>query len=91
MCSTTEPSAMPREGLARQWNQSSTVLNAVALAEGLVKGMGGEVDFRIEVGYPVLKNDVELTEKARLSAIAYLGESNVCDLVFEVSDPDFCI
>ena len=61
----------------------------VALAEGLVKGMGGEVDFRIEVGYPVLKNDPALTEKARFSAIAYLGESNVCDLDMRMTAEDF--
>jgi len=61
----------------------------VALAEGLVKGMGGEVDFRIEVGYPVLKNDTALTERARQSAIAYLGESNVFDLDMRMTAEDF--
>jgi metal-dependent amidase/aminoacylase/carboxypeptidase family protein len=47
------------------------------------------VDFRIEVGYPVLKNDTALTERARQSAIAYLGESNVFDLDMRMTAEDF--
>jgi amidohydrolase len=61
----------------------------VALAEGLVKGMGGEVDFRIEIGYPVLKNDEELTLRARERAIEYLGQDNVVDLDVRMTAEDF--
>jgi amidohydrolase len=61
----------------------------IALAEGLVKGMGGEVDFRIEVGYPVLKNDESLTMRARELAIEYLGSENVIDLDVRMTAEDF--
>jgi amidohydrolase len=61
----------------------------VALAEGLVKGMGGEVDFRIEVGYPVLKNDEALTLRAKERAIEYLGPDNVVDLDVRMTAEDF--
>ena len=60
-----------------------------ALAEGLVKGMGGEVDFRIEVGYPVLKNDESLTMRARELAVEYLGSDNVVDLDVRMTAEDF--
>jgi amidohydrolase len=61
----------------------------VALAEGLVKGMGGEVDFRIEVGYPVLKNDEALTLRSKELAAEYLGSENVVDLDVRMTAEDF--
>lgn len=61
----------------------------VALAEGLVKGMGGEVDFRIEVGYPVLKNDEKLTLRSKELATEYLGAENVVDLDVRMTAEDF--
>ena len=61
----------------------------VALAEGLVKGMGGTVDFRIEIGYPVLKNDEELTLRAKELAAAYVGMDNVVDLDVRMTAEDF--
>jgi amidohydrolase len=61
----------------------------IELAEGLVKGMGGEVDFRIEVGYPVLKNDETLTIRAKERAITYLGVDNVVDLEVRMTAEDF--
>jgi amidohydrolase len=61
----------------------------VALAEGLVKGMGGEVDFRIEVGYPVLKNDETLTLRSKELAAEYLGAENVVDLEVRMTAEDF--
>jgi amidohydrolase len=61
----------------------------IALAEGLVKGMGGEVDFRIEVGYPVLKNDETLTLRSKELAAEYLGAENVVDLDVRMTAEDF--
>jgi len=61
----------------------------VALAEGLVKGMGGEVDFRIEVGYPVLKNDETLTLRSKELAAEYIGAENVVDLDVRMTAEDF--
>jgi len=61
----------------------------VALAKGLVEGMGGEVDFRIEVGYPVVYNNPELTNEAKDAAIEYLGADNVVDLQRRTTAEDF--
>ncbi|MFM7725952.1 MAG: M20 family metallopeptidase [Flavobacteriales bacterium] len=61
----------------------------IELAGGLVTGMGGEVDFRIEIGYPVLKNDEALTIRAKDRAIAYLGVENVIDLDVRMTAEDF--
>jgi amidohydrolase len=60
-----------------------------ALAKGLVTGMGGEIDFRIEVGYPVLKNDEHLTDKSRELFIEYLGPDNVIPLDVRMTAEDF--
>ncbi|WP_373494051.1 M20 family metallopeptidase [Aquiflexum sp.] len=61
----------------------------VSIAKGIVEGMGGELDFDIKVGYPFLKNAEELTSRAQLSAIEYLGEENVEDLDIWMAAEDF--
>ncbi|MBK5284405.1 MAG: amidohydrolase, partial [Bacteroidia bacterium] len=59
------------------------------LAEKIAEGMGGKCDFRIERGYPVLKNDASLTSKLRVSAEDYLGKENVTDLEMWLAAEDF--
>lgn len=59
------------------------------LAESLVAGMGGQVEFRIERGYPVLHNDPEITQRCRAWAVDYLGASNVVDLDLRMTAEDF--
>jgi amidohydrolase len=59
------------------------------LAENIAEGMGGKCDFRIERGYPVLKNDAALTAKLRASAENYLGKENVTDLDMWMAAEDF--
>lgn len=59
------------------------------LASHLAQGMGGDVDFRIEVGYPVLVNEPELTAFSKRKAIEYLGEENVVDLDLRTTAEDF--
>ncbi len=61
----------------------------IKLANELVQSMGGEVDFRIDVGYPVLHNHEELTKKAKQKAIEYLGADNVIDLALRTTAEDF--
>lgn len=61
----------------------------VNLAKHLVQSMGGEVDFRIDVGYPVLHNHEELTKNAKQKAIEYLGLDNVIDLQLRTTAEDF--
>lgn len=86
------PSEVKLEGTFRtfdeRWRKDAHE-RMIALAEGLVKGMGGEVDFRIEVGYPVLKNDESLTLRAREMAVEYLGSENVVDLDVRMTAEDF--
>jgi amidohydrolase len=59
------------------------------LAEGLCESMGGSCDIDIKHGYPYLKNDPDLTERARAAAGAYLGEENVVDLDLWMGAEDF--
>ena len=59
------------------------------MAEGMAESMGGSCDFNIQVGYPFLKNEPELTERARQAAIAYMGKENVVDLDIWMAAEDF--
>ena len=49
----------------------------------------GACEFRIERGYPVLKNDEATTEKVRSIAQDYLGEENVEELPIRMTAEDF--
>jgi amidohydrolase len=59
------------------------------MATGLVEGMGASIDFRIEVGYPVVFNNPELTEKAIQLSKEFLGEANVVALDMRTTAEDF--
>lgn len=59
------------------------------LAFAIVEGMGGELDFRLEVGYPALINDDELTDQAKVAAIEFLGAENVVDIPIRMTAEDF--
>jgi metal-dependent amidase/aminoacylase/carboxypeptidase family protein len=51
--------------------------------------MGGTCEFEVRRGYPFLRNNPELTRKAKNAAIAYLGEENVVDLDIWLAAEDF--
>jgi len=59
------------------------------IAHGIVEGMGGELDFEIRKGYPFLKNEPEMTTRAKQAAQDYLGEENVLDLDIWMAAEDF--
>jgi amidohydrolase len=59
------------------------------LAHQLVASMGGELEFEIRKGYPVLVNDERLTTTARKNAVMFLGEENVVDLDIWMAAEDF--
>ncbi|GEO21096.1 M20 metallopeptidase family protein [Cyclobacterium qasimii] len=61
----------------------------VKIAKGIAEGMGGEVEFEIRSGYPFLKNEPELTQRAIDAAEAYLGKENVLDLDIWMAAEDF--
>ena len=86
------PNEVKLEGTFRTFSESwrkEAHVRMVQLAKGLVEGMGGEVDFRIEVGYPVVMNDEQLTHSAIEAAIEYLGEENVVPLDMRTTAEDF--
>jgi amidohydrolase len=55
----------------------------------LVEGRGGTVDANVEVGYPYLENDMDLTNRAKEKAVAFFGEENVIDLPLRMTGEDF--
>jgi amidohydrolase len=59
------------------------------LAEGIADAMGGQAIFEVLKGYPFLQNNPELTRKAKVAAIAYMGEENVVDLDLWMAGEDF--
>jgi amidohydrolase len=59
------------------------------MAEELAASMGGSCDFRVDVGYPFVYNDEQLTEFARAAAKEYLGDANVLDLEMRMTGEDF--
>jgi metal-dependent amidase/aminoacylase/carboxypeptidase family protein len=59
------------------------------MAQSIAESMGGSCDVFIDKGYPFLVNDAEVTEKARLAAIEYLGAEQVVDLDLRMTAEDF--
>ncbi len=53
------------------------------------QGMGGDCEVFIDKGYPFLVNDVELTERFRDQAAAYLGPEHVEELDLAMTAEDF--
>ena len=60
-----------------------------AMAESIALEMNGTCDFRIDLGYPFLVNDEQVTEKAKRGAIEYLGKENVEALDLRMTSEDF--
>ncbi len=86
------PNEVKLEGTFRTFNETwrkEAHQRMKSLAEQLVQSMGGEVEFIIDVGYPVLHNDEKLTNKSKQDAIAFLGKENVVDLEIRTTAEDF--
>jgi metal-dependent amidase/aminoacylase/carboxypeptidase family protein len=86
------PNEVKLEGTFRTFDENWRIeahQRMTKLAESLVEGMGGQVEFRIERGYPVLENHPELTLECKKMAIAYMGENNVVDLELRMTAEDF--
>lgn len=58
-------------------------------AEGLARAFGGECEVTIELGYPTLVNDENLTIKSKKAAETYLGADNVVELPIRMTAEDF--
>ncbi len=86
------PDEVKLEGTFRTMNEEwrSTAHKRIReQSEQLVQSMGGTIDVDIQVGYPYLENDPDLTEKARKKGISFLGEENVVDLPLRLTGEDF--
>ncbi|MEO6548878.1 MAG: M20 family metallopeptidase [Ferruginibacter sp.] len=59
------------------------------LSSDLVKSMGAEIDIRIDVGYPFVLNNEQLTASARSKAESYLGKENVEETELRMGAEDF--
>jgi len=56
---------------------------------GLVQAMGAEVDLHIDVGYPTVDNNPELTGNAWQLANEYMGDENVYETELRMGAEDF--
>jgi amidohydrolase len=59
------------------------------ISDQLTKSMGGSADLKIDVGYPYLENDVQLTQLARERATKILSNENIVDLELRLTGEDF--
>jgi len=55
----------------------------------LVTALGADVDIRIDVGYPFVYNDENLSAVAKASAAIYAGEENVSETELRMGAEDF--
>lgn len=86
------PDEVKLEGSFRTMNEDwrkEAHVRMKKIAEDVAKSMHGEVEFRIEHGYPFLVNDESATALARAAAEAYLGKENVVDLDRRMTAEDF--
>lgn len=58
-------------------------------ARNLVESMGAEADVLIDVGYPFVKNDIELSASARKLAEEFAGNENVWETELRMGAEDF--
>lgn len=86
------PDEVKLEGTFRtmdeEWRKEAHTI-MINMAEQLAASMGGSCEFRVEHGYPFLRNDEPLTYKAKAAAQEYLGEDNVIDLDLRMTGEDF--
>ncbi len=74
--------------LNEEWRNEAHI-KMKRIAESVVEGMGGKVNFEIRRGYPFLINDGATTDRARKAAEEYLGKENVEDLEIWMAAEDF--
>jgi amidohydrolase len=59
------------------------------ITAGIANAMGGTVDLEIRPGYPALRNDPDLTTKARDLAVELHGKEKVTDMDIRMTAEDF--
>lgn len=86
------PSEVYMEGTFRTFNEdwrNDAHEKIIKIAREVTEALGGKCEIEIRRGYPFLENDPDLTDRARLDAIAYLGEENVVNLEIWPAGEDF--
>jgi len=86
------PDKVAIEGTLRTFNEvTRTMLHQQLVQHGtaLASELGGELEFRIVKGSPVVKNDPELTARMRSIAEQYIGAENVVDMDIRMGAEDF--
>ena len=71
-----------------EWRKAAHI-KMKTIAESIAKEMNGSVDFRIDIGYPFLVNDAEVTAKSIHAVEEYLGKDNVEQLPIRMTAEDF--
>ncbi|GAC1585570.1 MAG: M20 family metallopeptidase [Ginsengibacter sp.] len=59
------------------------------MSKELVESMNAEIDILIDVGYPFVLNNSELTDKAVLKAEAFAGKENISETELRMGAEDF--
>jgi amidohydrolase len=86
------PDEVRIEGTFRTMNESwrKEVHKSIEqIAGGIAESMGGSIELEVRHGYPVLKNDPELTRKSKKHAIEFLGAEHVVDMDIRMTAEDF--
>jgi amidohydrolase len=80
------------EGTFRTYDEAwrtEAIEKLTKMVKSIAEGMGAECLVDIPRGYPHLKNNPELTNAMKLSAMEYLGAKNVVDLDLWMAAEDF--
>lgn len=86
------PNEVSLKGTMRTFNEEerNSIKNKIKeLSQEVSERFGVEADVFIEEGYPVLINDVSLTESLRNSAKSFLGDNNVKEIPQLMTAEDF--
>jgi len=59
------------------------------IAKSVAEGMGGSCDVDIQIGFPSVYNNPDITQKAQDSAVEFLGQNRVHDLDIRMTAEDF--
>jgi amidohydrolase len=86
------PDEVSMEGTFRTMNETwrKEAHRLIAqITRGIADSMGGTANLEVRHGYPVLKNDPDLTKRARSLAIDLLGAARVEDMDIRMTAEDF--
>lgn len=86
------PDQVTIDGTLRTFDEGTRAQLHQMLASGakeIANASGGDVEFRLVKGSPVLNNDPALTERMRSAAAEYFGSDNVVEMEMRLGAEDF--